>query len=98
MSSSPVQRRKSVRYKPEPGTIARLDPLGRPGDFQPSITALVINESYSGCCIVIQMGELPQQGAVCRVQLGQFAPIKAEVRWRVDLDEDVVKLGLFYLT
>lgn len=97
-SSPPAsQRRKSVRYKPEEGTIARLDVSEKVGTFDPDITALVINESYSGCCLVIGMNPLPKEGQFCQVQLGQLAAIRAEVRWRVDLDQDVVKLGLLFL-
>lgn len=97
--SNPVNRRRSIRFTPDLGTFAQIDVEENraDGSFQPSIMALVPEESSKGVGLVIlSTSELPV-GKICRVQVGKLSPLKAEVRWRQDLDAGVLRIGLLYL-
>jgi hypothetical protein len=76
-----------------------IDPRGHSlkEPFKPTIFALVHNESSTGVGIVSLSTEKLLTGQNCRVQIGDLAPVAAEIRWRTDLDQDVMRLGLMYL-
>lgn len=89
--------RKYTRFLPEPGTYALIDPRISPLKFEPKVTALVYNESFSGCAVVVQSCKKLQIGDVCSVQISTLSPMKAEVRWRKELDNGITRIGLRYL-
>jgi len=92
--------RRKLRFPPDSGTIAWIDPVERPGPdgFMPRIPALVIDESRDGCGVTILYHPLVTEGARLMIQVGELLPVPCEVRWIKDLDEDVLKVGLRYLT
>ncbi len=98
-SEDPKSRRRSIRYSPDAGTIARIDleSARADGSFQPSITALVPEESAKGAGVVILQTTELQMGATCRVQVGQLPILRAEVRWRQQVDPGIIRLGLLFL-
>ena len=95
-SSKPNESFRGVRFPPDPKTLAQLDVEGS-AEFKPSLYGLVLNESYQGCALILLKDERISAGAPLRVQVGQLAPMRAEVRWHKELDDQVVKIGLFYL-
>lgn len=66
--------------------------------FRPTIYALVHNESSTGAGVVALRTERLLTGQNVRVQIGELAPVVAEIRWRTELDNQVIRLGLMYLT
>ena len=87
---------RGIRFTPDAHTLALLDVNGGP-EFKPTLYGLVLNESYQGCGLVILKEERIRAGAKLRVQVGKLAPMQAEVRWHKEVDDQVVKVGLFYL-
>jgi hypothetical protein len=89
--------RKHTRFLPEPGTYALIDTRENPESFEPKITALVYNESYSGCAVVVHSTKKLQMGEICWVQISTLKALKAEVRWRKELDNGIARVGLRYI-
>jgi len=91
--------RRKLRFPPDAGTIAWIDPVLRktPEEFVPTVPALVIDESGDGCGVTVLYNPHVSEGARLTVQVGELLPVGCEVRWIKDLDEDVLKVGLRYL-
>jgi hypothetical protein len=89
--------RKHIRFLPEPGTCALIDTRPDPEVFEPKLTSLVYNESYSGCAVVIHSTKKLQPGDICWVQISTLRPLRAEVRWRKELDSGIARVGLSYI-
>lgn len=97
MTAALKSKRKSIRFKPDLGSIALLD-FAVEGDFEPSVTGLICNESYAGCALVFAADIFKlKAGHTIRVQPGAIGPMPAEVVWVKRLDEELVKVGLKYL-
>lgn len=91
-----LKKRSHVRFEPDPNTIASIDTTG--GDtFKPSIVGLVLNESFKGCGLITANTPLLQVGDKCVVQVGGLTPMRAEVKWRTEIDSQAIKLGLMFL-
>ncbi len=91
--------RKSIRFEPDEGTIAQIDPTAHDdkSKFQPKILALVIDEALDGCGIVLVNNKTLFEGDICLIKVGQLDPLIGEVRWLKELDEEVHKIGIMYL-
>lgn len=91
-----VKPRKSLRYKPDPKTVAYLD-FKVSKNFAPQFAGLVINESFSGCALII-ITDLPiKKGAKLKIKVGELAMMKAKVAWVRILEENILKLGVNFL-
>lgn len=92
-------KRRSIRFAPDAGTFAKIDLQASrlDGAFQPSVVALVAEESAKGAGIVVLNIPGLQKGDICRIQVGQLSPLQAEVRWRKEIDPDVIRVGLQFL-
>ncbi len=93
------EKRTSVRFKPDEQTIASLDleNLAKSQPFRPTIAGLVTQESYRGCALVVVMSRDMQIGDRLRVRIGPGPVLAAEVRWRTELDPQVMRIGVMYL-
>ncbi|HAR42495.1 MAG TPA: hypothetical protein DCS07_07665 [Bdellovibrionales bacterium] len=95
---SKKNRRNSIRFKPDEGTYALIDP--KPdfsAEFEPTTPALVFSESHKGCGLVILMTSKLLVGEIIRVQVGNLPVFRAEVRWREQVDSQIIKVGLLFL-
>lgn len=100
-----LYKRKAVRFSPDSGSLAHIALDKGPtsagptpeGEFAPTILGLVADESSKGCGVVLLEITDLVVGDKCIVQAGQLSPLRAEVRWRKQIDEGVIRLGLMYL-
>lgn len=94
----PINRRRHVRFKPDPGTVANID-FKDGAEFTPQLTALVVNQSYKGVALVTLADDAlkVKVGDIVLIQVGDLAPLKAKVVWKAELDPEVVKLGISFL-
>ena len=88
-----VMPRKSVRFKPDPLTVALVD-LKKSKNFEPNLVGIVINESYSGCAIVVVSDLVLKKGTKVKIQVGQIPPLKGEIMWIKNLEENIHKIGV----
>ncbi|HAZ12854.1 MAG: hypothetical protein A2X86_21825 [Bdellovibrionales bacterium GWA2_49_15] len=89
-----VKKRKQVRFKPDPNVLAAIDLSPQNKKFAPTLRGLVFSESYGGCGVVMLLSPHLMVGDVCKIEIGVLAPMKAQVMWRTQLDDQVMKLGL----
>ncbi len=89
--------RRYIRFKPDTSTYAEIDTRLKDEPFTPEIVGLVYEESSHGCGMVLIGVDKLQVGDICRIQIGTGIPIEAEVRWRKEIDPDVVRTGFLFL-
>lgn len=67
-------------------------------EFKGNIAGLVVDESYRGCSLVIlnkkKEKDFLKTGTKCIVKLGKESPLQAEVKWRQELDRNIIRVGL----
>jgi len=105
------ERRRYLRYTPDIAEtedqrtldnehVAYVDTKTE-GPFQPDLVGFLIQKSHAGCCLVIQHTEQASEKLVrdytCRIKAGPLHPLKAVVRWRRDLDDEILKAGFQFL-
>ena len=93
------QARQTLRFPPDEGAVAWIDPNAHADryNFKPTLAALVTDEALIGCGLVALSQDWLREGAEFTVRVGNLAPIKAQVRWKRDLGEGVVRLGVAFL-
>jgi hypothetical protein len=91
-----MTQRKFIRFRPDPGTVAWLDP-DLDTEFVARIPALVMDESQKGSGLVVIETEPLPIGSKLRIQVGHLSPLPAEIRWRVVMENQIVKIGVYYL-
>jgi hypothetical protein len=89
--------RKFLRYQPDPQAVALIDLKANGREFKPTITAIILNESYSGCAIVFSDNEIVKKGTKVKIKIGPLEIMKAEVAWVKVLEENIQKVGVLLL-
>jgi hypothetical protein len=88
---------RGVRFKSDPATITMIDMNSINKKFSATHTALLINESFKGCCVVLPTVSNLEVGEIARVKIGEMDPQDVEIRWIEKLDEEVLKIGFLFL-
>ncbi len=101
MARSPndtVRRRPAIRFQPDRGQYARISMQTNLRRFEPELRAEIIDESRTGCGLVLYNTPLLQEGDICVTQVGRLAPVHARVIWRREEGDDTaLRVGLEYL-
>lgn len=88
-----MERRRHIRYGPDEDGLVYITPAATDKGRLP---ALLVNESFSGCSLVMA-GEIPcTAGEAIRLQVGRMEVSRARVCWVRQLDEGIIKLGIEY--
>ena len=95
--SSYQSKRKYPRYKPETDTFVTIETKGGGKAYTPNTGGLVFSESYGGCGIVLLATNELQTGDICMAKIGPLHPMRAQVVWRTQLDNNVIKIGIKFL-
>ena len=97
-SASDSSKRKHIRFKPDPLAYALIDSREGASEFVPDHVALIADEAPMGGCGLIA-GDIDhlQMHSICRVKLGELAPLRAEVVWRKAIDHSIVRIGFSFL-
>lgn len=90
--------RKNLRFPPDESSLAWVDPHAHADKegFRPRLPVLLLDEAREGCGVVSLYHDNLMEGGVVWIQIAQLPPVRAEIRWIKDLDENVLKLGLMY--
>lgn len=94
-SPQSATKRKNVRYKADPTHSALIDFATEDRPFHPDVIALIFDESYRGCCLIVLKHPKLQVGGRCRIQLGPLEPLWAELRWLREGD-GAVRVGFVF--
>lgn len=93
-----VGRRSYTRFNPDKGAVAWIDLKGEGKGFKPTLPGLILNESFSGCAVIILDSSKLEKGDIVKVQAGKLPVLRAEVRWKKkSKGGQIAKLGLSYL-
>ena len=68
------------------------------GGFHPSLSGLVVNESYSGCALVLVSNEDIQPNQKILAKIGDMDAMTARIVWCKTLEENIKKVGLEFDT
>lgn len=90
--------RRYIRFRPEGNLYAQLDTQADRDAFSFEYVALILDEAPLGGCGLAAHKEVKLvPGDLCRLKIGQLAPLKAEVVWKRILDEEIVRFGFKFL-
>lgn len=89
-----IRPRTFTRFKPDPLTTAVLVP---DINGKISLVTLVLNESATGCALLIHFEQKPKKGQKVVVKVGNLHELTSEVIWAKEIDENIFKIGLKYL-
>lgn len=87
--------RRHFRFRVEPESTAILSLEDRAGAKK--VAALIENESYSGCCLVILNGPALRYDQVYRIRIARGLELRAEVRWMKRLGGIALQVGFEYV-
>ncbi len=86
----------SPRFDPDKGDRAYLCFNPYEPTFVVDVVGEILNESHTGCGVVLYPTNRFQKGDVCLAKIGRADPVRATVVWRKIEDEMVVRIGLEY--
>ena len=87
---------RSVRFSPDPLDSVLIDFNFDATPFNPTAVGLIINESYTGCAMVIKEVSLKAHQNV-RVQVGRLGIMGAKIIWAKEIEEGLMKIGIQFL-
>jgi hypothetical protein len=87
---------RSTRFQPDPLDHALIDLNFDATPFTPTAVGLIINESFTGCAIVLKTIEL-RANQLLRVQVGRQGVMGAKLIWAKDIEEGLMKIGIQFL-
>ena len=87
---------RSTRFQPDPLDSALLDFNFDASPFTPTAIGLIINESYTGCSIVLKTVDL-KANQLLRVQVGRLGIMGAKLIWAKDVEEGLMKIVIQFL-
>ena len=93
---APRQRARGLRFAPDPGTLAEIG-IRLMGGHNATHFGLVLNESTTGCAIVLATKDKFHEGMWCLCRVGRLPECEAEVRWVKALEPGLIKIGIKYL-
>ncbi len=85
-----------VRFAPDDGVAAYISVDIACEEFRNDIQALIMNESYAGCGLVMAETDLLNEGDRCVARIGNLSPMKSTVRWRKADGNGLLRVGLEY--
>lgn len=86
-------RRRRFRFRPEPGAAAVLYVNER----GTKVAALISNESYAGCCLVILAGPSIKVERMYKIRVTEGLELTGEVRWIKKLGDSALQLGIEFV-
>ncbi len=90
-------KRKNIRFEPDIEAFAYIDLSIDKKDFQPKISALIIDESFKGAALVLRANEIIKPGVKMQVMPGRIGPLLAEVKWLKNHGIKIIEIGIQYL-
>lgn len=89
-------KRRFVRFDPDPTDTALVEfsPTGKA--FKPTLAAIISNEAYGGCGLVLITRQRIKEGDKIRVKVGRIKPLIGVVAWVDPLAPRIIQIGVRY--
>lgn len=88
--------RKSVRFTSDPLMTAIISYKSKVS-FKPENAAIVLNESFTGCALLLKSDDGFTKDQDIVLKLGDFDPKRAKIVWVKNLEENIYKIGIKWL-
>lgn len=96
-TARPSVKRKHIRFAADVGTLAYIltDTSGK--KLSKPIPALVVDEAYGGCSLIIVKNPQFHEDAQFKVKVGNLNTMSAVIRWMKNFENKVMMIGVAYL-
>jgi len=88
---------RSIRFQPDPLDHALIDFNFERPEFIPSAVALIRNESYTGCSLVLNTKEVLKPGQKIKVSVGRIGILPCKVIWGKEIEPSLIQIGVQFL-
>ncbi len=88
-------KKRSIRFAPDPGTLAAVG-FNNGTDKAFTLFGLVLNESSTGCALVVMSDKKLKKEMECSCIVGHLPNTPAKIRWVKELEKGLLKLGIEY--
>ena len=88
---------RSIRFQPDPLDHAQIDFNFEGKDFTPTAVALIMNESYTGCSLIVKTNEPVTANHKIKVKVGRIGILSAKVVWVKKLEDSLFQIGVQFL-
>lgn len=88
---------RPTRFQPDPLDHALIDFNFEGKDFAPTAVALIMNESYSGCNLIVKTKEPLTANHKLKIQVGRIGILTAKIAWVKEIDPHLLQVGVQFL-
>ena len=92
-----IKKRKHIRFASDIGAQAFILNNDEGLKLKTPLPALVVEESFKGCSLVVLKDPMFHEGAQLKVKVGRLDPMQSEIRWVKSFDGKICYIGLVYL-
>ena len=99
MSASPQDsngRRRSLRFAPDPTDTTVIGRYNESGEFKGIVAGIIVDESRSGAGLIFPRKHADEVGDEVVIKVGRLGPIRAHVRWKRPVEDDLTRIGVEY--
>lgn len=89
--------RNAIRFKAEDTDFALIEIAPYKKEFTPICVGLIINESYSGCALVLKTSQPLNNGQEVKVKVGKLPELVGKVAWIKPIEDSLIKIGIQYI-
>lgn len=90
-------KRHSIRFTPSSPTLATILPFTSGKLRSEGLKAIVRDESFRGCCVIVQPSVDVKIGLQGVITVGELAPLQFRIVWIKPVKRGYRKLGIEYL-
>ena len=94
MTDDSQAKRRPIRFPPDSNSVVHINRDINDYEFKEYIVGLPVNESNTGIGIVTLKAHGFIIGETLLVKAGHLAPLRGEVKWLKDLDQDTQRVGV----
>ena len=94
-TTPPKTKRKSIRFHSTPLATALVD-LKMQRSFRPTLSGLVLSESFSGCALLLILEDAVKEGQIVQIKIGEMDPMNAKIVWIKEFPENIKKIGFHF--
>lgn len=88
--------RNAIRFKAEDTDFSLVEVSPFKSEFTPNFVGLIINESYSGCALVVKTTINLNPGQEVKVKVGKLPELTGKIAWVKPIEENLSKIGIQY--
>lgn len=88
---------RSIRFQPDALDHAMIDFNFEANEFIPTAVALIRNESYTGCSLVLSTTQKLIPGQQIKVSVGRIGVLPCKIVWGKEIEPSLIQIGVQFL-